>query len=72
MGTRPPTQVPADLLGDLPDRLTPKDLIEGGIRSRSQINRDIAAGKLPAFRIGSRIFIRKADVLALMQPVRSA
>lgn len=64
--------VPDALLADLPDRLTVKDLADRGIRSRSTTNRDIAAGRLPAYRIGGRIFILKADVLALVRPVRSA
>ncbi len=63
---------PEDLFPGLPDPCTPSDLIDRGIRSRSQIGRDIAAGKLPAYRLGQRLFIRKADVLALVQPVRSA
>lgn len=66
------TVVPDDLFPDLPDPITPKDLIDRGIRSRSQLNRDIAAGRLPAYRLGQRLFIRKADVLALVRPVRSA
>lgn len=65
---------PEDLFPNLPDPCTPNDLINHTppIRSRSQIGRDIAAGKLPAYRLGQRLFIRKADVLALVQPVRSA
>jgi hypothetical protein len=61
-----------DLWPDLPDTCTIADLVERGIRSRSQLNRDIAAGKLPAYRLGQRLFIRRADVLALVQPVRAA
>ena len=61
-----------DLFPNLSDPCTPKDLIDQGIRSRSTINRDIAAGRLPAYRLGGRLFIRKADVLALVRPVRSA
>jgi len=64
--------VPDELLADLPDRLTPNDLIAAGLRSRSQINRDIASGRLRAYKIGSRIFITKSDVVALVQPVRCA
>lgn len=66
------TTIPPDLLDDLPNRLTVKDLTDAGIRSRSQINRDIAAGRLPAYKLGQRIFLRKSDVLALIRPVRSA
>jgi hypothetical protein len=60
----------ADLFADLPDTCTINDL--RGIRSRSQLNRDIAAGRLPAYRLGQRLFIKKSDLLALIQPVRSA
>ena len=63
--------IPDDLFNDLPERCTPKDLIDRGIRSRSQIGRDIAAGRLPAYRLGQRLFIRRSDVIALVQPVRS-
>ena len=61
-----------DLFPSLPDPCTPAHLIDQGIRSRSTINRDIASGRLPAYRLGGRLFIRKADVLALVRPVRSA
>ena len=63
---------PLDLWPDLPDPCTPKDIIDRGIRSRSQLNRDIAAGRLNAYRLGQRIFIRRADLLALVKPVRAA
>lgn len=61
-----------DLWPDLPDTMPLKDAIDRGIRSRSQFNRDIASGRLPAYRLGQRLFIRKCDLLALVQPVRSA
>lgn len=63
---------PVDLWPDLPDPCTPPDLIDRRIRSRSQLNRDIAAGKLPAYKVGGRIWIRKADVLALVTRIRGA
>lgn len=71
MATKTKYDVPDELFSDLPRRLKPKDLIDLGIRSRSQINRDIASGRLPAYKVGGRIFILKADVLALVRPVRS-
>lgn len=64
--------VPADLFAELPERLTIKDIADARIRSRAQLDRDIAAGRLPAYRIGRRIFIHKADLIALVQPVRAA
>lgn len=61
-----------DLFPRLPDPCTPNDLIDQGIRSRSTLNRDIASGRLPAYRLGGRLFIRKADVLAMVVPVKTA
>lgn len=72
MATKTNASIPADLFPGLPDPCTPKDLIGRRIRSRSQIDRDIAAGRLPAYRLGSRLFFRRDDVLALVKPVRSA
>lgn len=61
-----------DLWPDLPETFPLGDIIGRGIRSRSQLNRDIAAGRLPAYKLGHRIFVRKSDLLALVQPVRGA
>jgi hypothetical protein len=63
---------PIDLFPDMPDPVTPVWLIDHGIRSRSQLRRDTASGRLPCYKLGSRIFIRKADLLALVERVRSA
>ena len=61
-----------DLFPDLPDPVTPGEIIAAGIRSRSQLNRDISAGKLRAYKVGSRLFIAKGDLLSMVQPVRAA
>ncbi len=63
---------PVDLFPDMPDPVTPVWLDDNGIRSRSQLRRDIASGRLPCYKLGSRMFIRKADLLALVERVRSA
>ena len=61
-----------DFFPDMPDPVTPKWLIDRGIRSRSQLSRDMASGALPSYKIGSRIFIRKQDINNLIRKVRSA
>jgi hypothetical protein len=66
------TEPVPDLWPDLADTFPVSEIIDRRIRSRSQLSRDIAAGRLPAFKLGKRIFIRKADLLALVKPVRAA
>ncbi len=67
----PDTSVP-DLFPELPERLTLKDIEQAHIRSRAQLDRDIAAGRLRAYKLGGRVFVTKADLLAMVRPVRAA
>lgn len=61
-----------DLFPELPDPATPNELAEHTPWSRRTIDRKIAEGTLPAYKLGKRVLIRKADVLALVKPVRAA
>jgi excisionase family DNA binding protein len=61
-----------DLYPDMPDTLTPAQLTTWLPQSRRTVDRWIAEGSLPAFRLGGRLLIRKADVLAMARPVRAA
>lgn len=61
-----------DLFKQIPDPATIRDITASGLRSRSSLNRDIASGRLPAYKIGKRLFVRRADLIALVEPVRSA
>lgn len=65
-----PDQV--DIFPVLDDPTTPTQIEKAGYRSRSQLDRDIASGRLRAYKLGGRIFIRKSDFLAMVQPVRGA
>lgn len=56
----------------MPDPVTPAQLPDYLPQSRRTIDRWIHEGTLPAFRIGGRVLIRKADVIAMLKPVRAA
>ena len=65
------TTIP-DLFPGLPDSATPDQIAEHTPWARRPIDRKIASGELPAYRLGRRVLVRKADLLALIQPVRAA
>ncbi len=71
MSKQPTIDVP-DLWPDLPESFPITVVTARKIRSRSQLNRDIAAGRLPAYKMGSKIWVRKSDLLAMLTRVRSA
>jgi hypothetical protein len=70
MATNAPT--PIDLWPELPASMTPRQIIDAGIRSRTQLHRDIASGDLPAYKLGGRIWIQKADLMAMVRPIKAA
>jgi excisionase family DNA binding protein len=57
---------------DMPDTLTPAQLVQYLPQSRRTIDRWIAEGTLPAYRLGGRVLLRKADVIALVRRVKVA
>lgn len=61
-----------DLFPDLPDTFTAAEGAKHVPQSRRTLDRWVAEGILPAYRFGGRVLIRKADLLALVQPVRAA
>ncbi len=66
------TTIPEDLFPGLPDPAGPDQIAEHTPWARRTIDRKIASGELPAYRLGRRVLVRKADLLALIQPVRAA
>jgi len=62
----------ADMFPDMPDTLTPAQLTTYLPQARRTIDRWIAEGTLPAYRLGGRLLVRKADVLAMARPVKAA
>lgn len=64
-------QIP-DLFPDLPDPATPAQIVEATPWARRTLDRHIASGRLPAYRLGNRLLIRKCDLLGLVEKVRAA
>lgn len=62
----------AEMFADMPDTLTPAELTTYLPQSRRTIDRWIAEGTLRAYRLGGRVLVRKADLLALVRLVRAA
>ena len=65
------TDIP-DLFPDLPDPATPAQIVEATPWARRTLDRHIASGRLPAYRLGNRLLIRKSDLLGLVEKVRAA
>lgn len=57
---------------DMPETMTPAQLVQHLPQSRRTIDRWIAEGTLRAYRLGGRVLVRKADVLTLVRPVKAA
>ena len=51
-----------DLFPELPDPATPDQIADYTPWARRTVDRKIASGELPAYRLGRRVLVRKDDV----------